>query len=596
MLAAVLTLLALVPTLLFAYLGSFVRIVGDDTCAIVLSQRMGAWDYMQHLLNGWSSAYSRSLLMAILAPLDRVPPMVTLSVVIVLWIIGSTWLALEALRHLNISSKFRSWALVFGALSAAAALNALPSRQSAFWYIAVLSYTLPVTLVAIHLALALWAAGSRRAYRRSISVVIGCGLCAFSAGLSEGHAVIQLTFVTLCLIASLVLATDPKRRRLFLVLGTGWLASGGSLLFQLTVQGIGVRAERMAEISGSPDRSLMTLVARMIGDTFDSIGQPQAFAGFTMLFAFGLLAGLCWHIPHATAPSPMPFRLKRPLLWLGLALQLLWIPLLWAHQSDESQLFGRFSLKYGATIGLNVCLVCSFALFIWKRERINALVRAHVAMLMPVGIPIAYASGFGLLFAFSEIRSIVAIASIYLFSTVSGLLALLTLQLSSASAHALIRQLGRLALFAHSAGWICLAAISFEIAYFIGWPLLRAMTAGAFLLVVPGVIWGAFVGRWVKTGSSTLGNYVAWESALKATSLVVVNIVLLGIIINQTARIPDLRNYARQWDTNFETIGLLRDSGMRDIEVPQLTWGVAPYFDGCSAQYYGVESIKEEAK
>lgn len=584
---------ALIPALIFAYLGSFVRIGADDTCAIVLGQQMGPWDYMQHGLNSWTSAYSRSLLLALLAPLDRLPPMVILSVVIVLWIIGSTWLAREALRYLRINTNCRCWAIFFGALSAAAALNALPSRQSAFRYIAVLNYTLPVTLVAIYLALALWAAGSRRVYPLALAVVVGCVLCGFTAGLSEGHAVLQATFMTLCLLASQILATDKRRKRLLLVLGTGWLASVGSVLFQLTVQGIRVRADRITELSSSLDRSVMTLATTTIGNSFDFIGQPQAIAGFFMLLAFGLLAGLCWHFPRRAAPSPMPIQLQKPLLWLGFAFQLLWIPMLWSHHIDVSQLFGRFSFKYGAIIGLNVILLCSFALFIWKHERINALLRAHVAMLTPIGIPIAYAAGFVLLFAFAEIRSIVTIGSMYLFSTVSILLVLLTLKLSCASSCGLVRQLAHLALIAHGVGWICLAVVSFTVAFIIGWPVPRAMTAGAFLLVIPGVIWGALIGRCVKTGSSTLRNYVAWEQALKAMSLLVIAIVLVGIIANQTARIPELREYARQWDTNYEMIGLLRESGVRIIEVPSLPRQFAKYLDSCSAEYYGVDSITE---
>ena len=75
--------LALVPVVLYAYLGQFSRLMADDYCTVAFGLEKGAWDYMVWKLNIWSGSYASWFFKGAIAPLDTLAPRITPAMIIV---------------------------------------------------------------------------------------------------------------------------------------------------------------------------------------------------------------------------------------------------------------------------------------------------------------------------------------------------------------------------------------------------------------------------------------------------------------------------------------------------------------------------------
>ena len=493
--------LALVPALLFAWLGQFNRPVDDDDyCFIVIGQEMGAWDGMLHWYHYLSGGYSSSFFAAAMAPLDTQAPRIVPALIIALWLVGLSWLIFQVLTYLKIDSPRRPLAVAIAALAVAASINAFHSPQSFYWYIASVRYVLQLPLLAIYLALALWIVQRQRRDTLSLlGIIAGAALCFISAGASEMFVVFQLTVLTVCLLASLVLLRPSARYRYALVFGMGWLATLGSLAIQLASPGAARRTAIIFNRIDIPDRSLSALMPKTFSLTLDYFGHPEIFAGFVMLMAVGLLVMLVKYKPHSASKAAPPFKLALPPLWLGLIFQLLWLPLLWLQISDSPQWLGRFSSRYMAIVLLNAVFILSFLVLLWRRKRIHAHLQKHDRSLLIAGHIIGFALIFVLLFLSAQVnKSIDRRAANYLFTSLLMLLVLLTWQLTSMLSDATERRFGLLALCSAGAGLTSLAVIIGSASYSLGHTAPRGLASTASLLVLSGLVWGAFFGYLVQ--------------------------------------------------------------------------------------------------
>ena len=175
------------------------------------------------------------------------------------------------------------------------------------------------------------------------------------------------------------------------------------------------------------------------------------------------------------------------------------------------------------------------------------------------------------------------------------LLVLLTCLLPSAAE----RKFGFLTLCSYGAGLVCLAAIVFLAEYGLGYVDERILAPGAYLLMLSGLLWGAFWGWLLKHCRLSSQADQAWIRFLKPASAVVVLVIGIGIVLGQAALASDLQLYAREWDVRHQEIIAMRDSGQRRIEVAPLTWNLAEYvgittaknLSACARDYYGVDSL-----
>ena len=590
--------LALTPAALYAYLGQFSRLMSDDYCTIAISRERGAWGYMDHHLNTWTGSYAHFLFKGLVAPLDTLLPRIMPTATIILWLIGLSWLIDEGLVRLGINSSRRAIATATAALTVTAAIQALHSRQSFYQLEASADYTLPLALLTIYLALTFWLA--KRTRLPAWGLVISAALCFSAAGFAETSLIFQLIFLMFCLLTSLA-----WRRRVYArIFGVGWLAALVGLMIQLNAPGIALRAARLEDLYGRPDRSPLTLLSRALDLTYKYIGYQPIFVGFALLMAVGLLIMLVKYRPPAALKASQ-IRLALPPLWLGLTVQLLFAPLLWLHTSNIPQFFGRFSLRYMAIIVLNLALILGFAVLLWQRKRINAYLQKQEN-----GLPVlcnGLLATLVFLFALTRVQGIYYYSapspSSYLFTTALTLLGVLCWQLSSLLSSAETRKIGLLALCSLGIGLVGMAVIVGAIAFGYGSSeVQRTLSPASYLLTFSGLMWGVFLGWLVKRCPLPSQLSQTWINWIKLGGLAIILIIGLGIVLGQTVLMPDFQRYAQEWDERHSDIIAMRGDGQRHIEIGALSYDLADYIGmstmavkgteyRCALKYYDVDSI-----
>ena len=584
-----LSLLACLPLLLFAYMGWHTRMIHDDFSAAAIGLEHGAWGGLVFEYERWTSAYSTIFLRFALAEYAvALPPLFTLGIIII-GLLGLYWLSRQVLEWLALDLPERPAALAISALSLAAAINAFYTPESFYWYSANIQYTVPLVCLLLCLALAGWLVRSE-SRKRLLGGSLACGLiCFLTAGASEMFLVFQAAFLTLGAALALVIIDKRRRKALIMVASAMLLATALSALVHLASPGIWQRAARDAVNYGEPIRSLSQLAQVTIQITFESIGRSTVIAGFTLLAALGLALGLRSRLnPVSPSSTLSPSAISRAAV-AGLALQVLFLPILWAHQSDAPLLLGRFSAAYMAVIALNLALLLGLlALWRWRRLQLALAGRER-------GLPLASSLLLGaylLLIAMTQLRSIDSRASTYLFASALSMLLMLAL-LWQPSDDTGKRQLGLAALGILIIAWLTIAALISVTFIGHGFTSHRMMAGSAFLQVSAGFLCGLCLGRLL----ARCGGLNGWRRLVTAGSLVTVAVVAGGIFLGQARLVPDLQTYAREWDARHQTIIARRDSGQTHIEVAPLTFDLADYIGMGTLRsahiYYGVQSLTE---
>ena len=196
-------LLASVPALLIAFLGTFSRIMGDDWCYFSTALHLGGRDYFGLWMGSWNGSFTYAILHDALAPLgpEYIPPMVP-AIIFALWLIGLTWLILLVQRGSRLEAKRFLIALILALLTLAAFFRGVYDWEAIYWYAASTRHSLPIGIFLIYLALS-WEVGRRQhSYRRiMLFALVGAAACFVNAGLSEVHALLQVFHLTVLLAA-----------------------------------------------------------------------------------------------------------------------------------------------------------------------------------------------------------------------------------------------------------------------------------------------------------------------------------------------------------------------------------------------------------
>lgn len=599
-------LLALTPAFLFAYLGHFSRLEYDDYCTITVGRERGAWEGMVYWYNEWAGSYANFFLKSAIAPLDTLLPAMMPALIVALWLVGLAWLAWQGLAYLQINTSRRTLSIVFAGLTTAASINALYSPESFYWYAASTHYTLPLTLLTLYMALAMWTA------RRWLSwpgLAVGAALCFLSAGTAEIFVAFQLVFFTLCVLLAFTSLRPPLRPRYVRIFALAWLVTLGCLLIYLNSPGIANRllVEEIRDFNLAVLRPTLTeeqqwnlalkLAPEMLRLIVVHNGHEQTFAGFALLMFLSLLVMLLKYRPLSTSKTSQFPKLAAWPWWLGLIFQLIFIPILWNHTSDHAQFFGRFSAGYLTVVILNTALTLGFAGLLWRQQRVNtALEKRKRGWLAILGI---MAAVFLLMFVLSQLRSIHYRAASYLFTTALVFLGLITWMLSAGLESQSAKRCGYAGMLAYGFALISMVTIIFTALLGRGFVTPRILAPAAYLLVMSGLVWGISLGFLLRSQPSLDGIWLNW---LKLGCFVIVLTVAMGIALGQAALIPDFRTFAREWDTRHQLIMAMRDEGQRDLLVPRLSAAAAGYTAAttlpgdprfrCTKRYYGIDSIK----
>ncbi len=586
----ILLVLASAPLLLFAYLGLHSRMIHDDFGVAAAGLEYGVWDGLLHYYNRWTSAYSSIFLRLSLAEYAvTLPPLITL-IIIIIGLFALYWLLCQIFRHIRLGGPRRFYALAASCLALAAAINAFYTPESFYWYSASVQYTLPLVCLIVCLALAAWTIDKwPQSRQRLLWGASACALISFlTAGASEMFLVFQATFLTLLAALAVTVVDGQRRRALAIVAGAMLIATAVGLLLQLSSPGIWNRMEADAVNYRPPIRSLSQLAAITAQISFESVGRQEVIAGFALLFGMGITLGAQTKTsPERMARGSLAARFTQAAL-TGLAVQFLFLPILWAHLSDNPQFFGRYSSSYMIVLAINVALLLALLLALRQRRRVTAALKAQEHGLTAVSGFLLLA--FLILVTLTQVRSIDARASTYLFATALGMLIMLAILWRPELPDCGTRALERASAGTLVIAWVTIAALICVTFIGHGFTSHRMMAGPAFLQVVAGLFWGLYLGRMINLSAAVQARRLAAGGLLAALALGG------GIFLGQARLVPDLQTYAREWDARHEIILAQRDKGLTHIEVTPLSFDLADYIGmgtlRFAEQFYGVESIE----
>ena len=501
--------LSVSPILLFAYMGLHTRLIHDDFIYTATGRALGAWETMVQFYNRWSPAYTTVYIKAALSSLGVLLPPLSIALIVGLWMPGFYLLSREAIALLGLAGHRWLIALAAAALLAAAAINAFYSPQSFYWFSCNMTYTLPLGALAGCLALGIWILKRSDNAKILYAGAAACALIMFlTAGAAEMYVVFQ--FVFLAALAALAFAIVEKRRRraLAVIAAAMLLATALGLIIQATAPGVANRLALDSERFSPPVRSLPLMLTLTSQLTFEGIGRPASFAGFVLLLATGLFASLATLEPPAPATSESPGRRLPAATIVGLAAQLIFLPIMLAHTSDSPLYLGRYSLTYLVVLALNIALLLGFAAAFWRRRPLRQALTGRPHALPALSTVIALA--FLLLFALTQVRRIDARASTYLFVSALSLLAILAL-LWPGGADRKSRALGLAAVGFPLIAWLTIAALYFVTFLGHGFTADRIMSGSAWLQVLSGLVWGVYLGYLLKASPFNYAGRRAWE-------------------------------------------------------------------------------------
>lgn len=285
-------------------------------------------------------------------------------------------------------------------------------------------------------------------------------------------------------------------------------------------------------------------------------------------------------------------------MFAGLAIQVICIPLLWHHTSDNPAFLGRFSSSFMTVVALNLGFLSTCLLLIWQRRRINDWLKekreawAFAAAIMLLVVM--------LLFAMTQFRSIHWRALAFLALNCHALLGILTWQLSSFLPIRFRQRLAAVVISAYLLTLITTAAIALVGVSRLGVPVLRTVTFAAYLLTSLGAIWGVSLGFALQAAAASHQIREGWLTWLKSSALATAILICAGMTLGHARLLPDLQVYAAGWDARHQYILEQREAGEREITVEPLAFSLPKYvgasgisWPNCSPTYYKVDRIIE---
>ncbi len=592
--------LALLPALLYAYSGTFSRMLGDDYIYLQIARDLGPLHGALHWRNNWAGHYSSAFLHGLMTPFAMQAPALLPGMISACWLFGLAGLFGHLLARLDVRAHRRSLALILAGLTVAASIHAIYTVMGLYFFISATQYTLPIALLTLWFALLLTAC--KRLRSRLGLALAGLLLAAFSfisAGFAEMTLVVQLAFITL--LSGLLLIGFRRRlpSRVIGLLGAGWLGTLASLALQWSAPGRLKRTETIWEYPQfHPKRDLAELTRLGLRDLHEMTADPEVAAGFLLLFALALLLSLgarSVKLPASRANSPL---LTQDRVWhgAGLLVQLLILPAIWLHQSDQAIFLGRFSASYMVAVSVNGALLLGFLWLLWRHTRLQAWLNGGARR--PPVFALGLLAGGLTLFALPILRDMHITAQNLFFVSALSLLALAWREWASANLDHAERWLLPLPLAGTALVLLSVAALVTLPRYFVGVGAARHWSAAAFGFVSLGLVWGFTLGR----SLTSLGELA--RRRLRWTCFLALAVVYLSIVSSQLSQLPNFMTMARDWDARHALLIAAADRGEAHAIVPPisfnqgifLTYGeIAPEarasYDGAMLDFYGLESI-----
>lgn len=242
----------------------------------------------------------------------------------------------------------------------------------------------------------------------------------------------------------------------------------------------------------------------------------------------------------------------------GLVLQVLLLPLLWAHSSDSGQVLGRFSWSFTVILVINLAAILFFAFLLWRRSWFDSLFQRPAMVMTLCGV-----MGLAViaLFALSQIRSIHWRAETYL--ALSGISFAFVLFAIATGTAPYVEQKKRLwgAVTVITLFLLSFAALVAVSLWGQGFLFNRVFAPATYLLMLCALYLGLGIGAGVKRLQSGLLLDAKWNRLLVGVNVLFAVIIAAGIVLGQAQRLPYHREAAQIWDTNHREIMRLIDAG-----------------------------------
>jgi|GEM_PF-5023584 len=581
----VILLLALVPVMIFAYLGQFSRLMSDDYCTTYIGNEQGIISGMQYWYNTWAGAYTNFLIKSALAQLDVSSASLLPILIICCWLAGAFYLTYQLLNLIKLNHYMVFGSALFSLSFVYVTMNGLYSPQSFYWLAASIPNTIGIGLLMMLVAFCIQVhQADTQTPIKVMSIAMVLVLSFVVAGFSYVYVSVQ-AYVFAILILAIGLFHRALLKRLITVLfASGLLGSILSLIVQLTSPGIDVRLATESESLTRISLPLTDIISRAFEAFTIILSSPTVLSGFVILFLLALIATL-----STSQVSDQSRKIHRPLIitWSQLmwfCIHLMFLPLLWNHSSDATTILNRFSVSYFMVIIANLLfLAVSFLAFYIKP--FNKLVTStHWKILVPlflIGI-----------FVVKQIFSIDNLASSYLTLSWGGLLFALLLLHSHDHLKIDIAYL-----IGSTVAVIGLSlAIVGAVTYSLSFVPLRTLTFASATFVLLGVIWGIAFGRVViaNTININLNRYVV-------LACLAIMLLTFQIVIQQSSQISQFSSYAQSWDARHADILAQARAGADIVTVNQLGFDLADEIkivnlsqdpaNRCAKQYYDIDDL-----
>ena len=554
-------MLALVPLMLFTYLGLHNRVMADDYIYLGLARDVGTWKAMAIWREVWNGDYSNFLLYGLLARLGTAAPPVFALFLCASAFVGFGWLTNLILAYLGIRARRRIASVVLAALTTAATINGFYHPQVFYYLTVAVEYTWPAVMLLLGIALAVETARRLHGNVQHVLVAFAAALYALiNAGFSEMYLVFQLTTMALIAVFVFVFQRGPKRNSFVILAMAGLLGTVASLPLQLTTHGVAYRTS-LSNVLGNlvmPVRELPDLLGRTLNETLYYAGKQDGFTGF-MLVAFAALFVML------TVGKRSPVKLKPwnktttygPIAF-ALGVQLLFVPILLTHSSDSLQVFGRFSFAFALVVCLNLLAITVLLGLLWRRDLLDKAIKRQNGLMIYCLFVLLLVC---LFFAMTQARNIHYKAASYLLFAAVTLLIMLAWQLTCMADEPLMKALFRLSAFATAGAFVTLAALLAVKLWSVGYIIDRTLTAAIFALMLGSLFIGVALGALIQRGCPMADADARWLRGIRLLCLLVVLTIVAGIVIGQGQWISHVREDTTILEEGHEEITRLRDAG-----------------------------------
>ena len=554
-------LLAVLPTLLFAYIGHFSRPVFDDYWRIGLPLDLGIWKAMLFMREIWNGDYTNFLFQGLLAPLGSTVTSVFGLVLILAMLIGYCWLINMALSKIPTCAHRRFIAVILASLTTTATINGFYDFEQFFWYTGAVEYSFPMALLLIAIAATVETAQRLRGkLQHGLAAAAIVILSFLNAGFSEAYMGFQMSFVALVAGVVFILLHGRKRETFFILALAACLGTFASMLVQLSSPGVAFRTSLPQNFDYviAPVRDLPQLLSLTINLLMNHLGDVNLFAGFMLTAFAGLFVTLTAGNSRRGHLNQRHIAFARPPIVFALITQLLFIPIVWSHQSDNVEILGRFSYSYMSVVSINIGVILVLLAFLWRRDQLeSALNRRNLLMIYCNGILLAVC----VLFVLTQIRSIDHKATLYLFVTAVVAMLMLAGQLTLAIDEPRLNELLLLTMCLIASAAITMAALIAATQFSVGYLLARIITSPIFLLMCAGVCCGITLGTLIQRCCFLTGSSELWMLWTRRLLLIIIVSIVLGLMLGQANRLSGIRIRANVWDSSSAEIVKMRHEG-----------------------------------